>query len=413
MSSWRRLACEPDLGRLYDLWCEEIILSGTSGRELFQPGHLENAAAQLGRIALLMLRQKADVVTEAAMEAEGLPVKELTLLTRNRFSILVRQTQDEWGFAHDSLREFALARLFASELRSQEFRMLTETDSLDYFGAEIYQFLEDLLPSHDLWENIAAVLGRPLDDSVRWSNLVRNCFEAIGMIGEDSAGRFIPVALDLLGSSEQPSTRLSARSRYNIVRCLERLHESAPRPYYRHVFHRDWARTPSMSCFGAAAVRGFHQNPPRIGFFPPMEDRLGPNGSSSPHQSDVSRCLFDVMERCLAGGDSAHELVVNCSFALIRWLHRDHLDRLKSFLAHHAVCPQTRGNLFHAVLRFREPALLEGYSDLFAGMHLSWVHLHHWQLPPDFVLKNVRIERAADSDLDLPESRRSNCVLVP
>jgi hypothetical protein len=131
LSSWRRLASEPNLARLYDLWCEEIILSGASAEEVFGAGTLEGVNTQLGRIALLMLRQRADVVTEAAMEAGGIPVKELGLLTRSQFSILVRQTADEWGFAHDSIREFALARLFAGELVSHQYSMLVETDYLD------------------------------------------------------------------------------------------------------------------------------------------------------------------------------------------------------------------------------------------------------------------------------------------
>jgi hypothetical protein len=160
-------------------------------------------------------------------------------------------------------------------------------------------------------------------------------------------------------------------TRYNLVRCLERLHDSAERPYWRHVMGMG-RREPSERTFGVVAVRGFHQSMPRLAYATDMELLTRYNESAS-WQAPISEVLVRLLET-FAGGDEPNGglVEVNCSMALIRWLHKDHVARL--WKLDNRVCPETRGNLFHACRRMRDcEELLAEHCEFFRGMYLYFV----------------------------------------
>ena len=146
-----------------------------------------------------MLANRSDLVKASDLAAEGLPMEKLESVNRESLGILVRQTKDEWGFVHDSFREYALARLLANDLESNEHTHLSSLKDLDYVGAETYCFLDEMFADRpSLLARIEMAMKAAMPDEARRNNLLRNCFEAIGMVGEKSSERFIPVALQML-----------------------------------------------------------------------------------------------------------------------------------------------------------------------------------------------------------------------
>jgi len=221
-------------------------------------------------------------------------------------------------------------------------------------GTEIYGFVYQLLQVHD---NYVEPIKRALeiDTSVlqyteeEWNNIVRNCFEAIGMMADDELEHieastekpsFIQIAIRFLCSqSDSASIALKCKAKYNIVRCLARLHRSGQeRPYFKHDRSIDWATPPSLTRFGTVVVQGFHRKTPKVRLFPPTIFRTAKNDCSNAYQKEVSECLLSLLHASIDHTASDEEkkdcrfLRVNASFALIRWLHKDHLDKLKESL---------------------------------------------------------------------------------
>lgn len=408
--SWQRLAQEPRRARLYELWTDEVMLHAAGGANLLGPNPNELIRGKLGRIATLMLRSRSDLVNAAELLAEGLPLDTLASAESGSFSILVRQTREEWGFLHDSFREYALARLVADDLESNEHTHLASLEDLDYVGAETYCFLDEMFADRKvLLDRLRVALSTPLPDAQKRNNLLRNCFEAIGMVGERTAEPFIPVALDLLAPDRRGD--LLPRTQHNIIRCVERLHRSAPQPYFQHVIQQGWPKHPTPDCFGAAAVRGFHQRERSVGYSHPMMHRGGPNDGSNPYQQEVSACLLDLLGGASLHSDDARELMANGTFALIRWLHPRDLEALKNLLRAGRLEPMARGNAFLALLRFENPEVLAGTSELFAGMELSRVSLDHHQVPADFRFLSATFHRCRQY-LHLPEAAFSGCTFT-
>ena len=135
---------------------------------------------------------------------------------------------------------------------------------------------------------------------------------------------------------------------------------------------------------------------PRIGWYPPMVVHPHKKPSSYARQAKVvSQVLLKLMGQSLTRKRSpdARHLEVNCAFALIRWLHKTHIDHAKRLLRSGALSSATRGNLFLAILRHQDPKKLGKCSELFKGMELQWVYLHRDLVPSDFVFQNVKFVR--------------------
>jgi len=362
-ASWRRLSDDAKPARVYDLWFAETA-------RLMSPDRTLNLAEMAHRVARLMLENRSDVLKTATLKKAGLPVAELRKASEDRLSVFVRQTKDEWGFVHDSFREYSLAKTVDEELRSREYEMLAEQCSLDYVGSETFRFVSELLPPDEqLLESVLAATGGDLRDRRKqWNNMVQNCCEAVGMMVVEGVEPYVEHLLSLLVDDSQ---LLFNQTKYNLVRCLERLHDSAERPYWRYVMGMQ-LRTPDERCFGVSAVRGFHRSRPRLGYAMDME-LLKRRNESAPEQLPVSEVLVSLLESSAGSDEPNGGLVeVNCSMALIRWLHKDHVARLWEL--GDRVCPETRGNLFHACRRMRDcEELLAGHCEFFRGMYLYFV----------------------------------------
>lgn len=404
--SWKRLVKTQTTGRLYELWFEEIIATSAKPEKMLEDEFIEDTHIKVGKIAGLMLKGRSDLIAESDLKKHGLPLNCLQTLTRQPFGIFIKQTPEEWSFVHDSFREFSLAKTFATELTSKNYDLLANTSSFDYVGAETYAFLHELLPiDQDFHRHIDKALNSKKDDKEAWNNIARNCFEAIGMIGEESAEQFIEKALKILypakKSCDQSSEDLaSLKTKYNVVRSLERLHRSAPRPYYQHVLTEAWGKNPSWGCFGAKAIRGFHRPKPHPGFFPPMVYNLPQNTSDNFKQKEVSQCLLTLLEELLAKQpdvDSRY-LEINCTFALIRWLHEDHMSHVKRLLLQ--LTSFSKANLFHALLRFRKPDIFDDCTDLFEQMELCWVYISQTMVSRNFVFRKVTFRKYNESKLE-------------
>ena len=299
---------------------------------------------------------------------------------------------------HDSLRDFALAKSVTAELTSKRYELLASTTHLDYVGAEMYRFLRDLLDRDQevFAQHVDDALASKTETPEAWNNIVWNCFEAAGMIATaEVAGRFIDKALGILSlakAADGDHRTLSSEAKYNILRCLERLHASAPKPHCDYVISRAWPRDPEWGFFGAWAVRGFQQRERYIGSYPPMTYHWEKNEGTGHRQEEVSTCMLDLLENTLdqAGDDSARFVEVNCTFALIRWLHPGHVTRLKNLISGGQLGPEAKANLFLALTRFRNPRLLEGTSDLFSGIILTFSYVSHEMIPlKEFVFRRV------------------------
>jgi len=419
--SWKRLVKAQTMGRLYDLWFEEIIATSAKPEEMMEDEFLEDTRTKVGKIAGLMLKGRSDLIAESELENQGLPLSRLQTLTRQPFGIFIKQTSEEWSFVHDSFREFSLAKTFATELTSKNYDLLANTSSFDYVGAETYSFLHDLLPTdQEFYRHIKKALNSTKDDKTAWNNITRNCFEAIGIIGEESAEPFIETAVKILCPTKGPYDQsledlASLKTKYNVVRCLERLHRSAPRPYYRHVLDKAWGKDPSWDCFGANAIRGFHKREPHPGFFPPMVYNLLQYTSDNFKQKEVSHCLLTLLEKQLPKqlDMDAKYLEINCTFALIRWLHKEHISRVKELLKTTPLSSSSKGNLFHALLRFKKPGIFDGCSNLFDGMELCWVFISQTMVLTNFVFQNVTFREYDESKLEgFPSSAFVGCKRV-
>jgi hypothetical protein len=397
IDSWKRLLASQTKGQLYDLWFEEIIAGGADDRTILDDESIAETWAKVRKIATLMVKARKDVVSEAELAANGVPLESLQALTRERFGILVKETSDEWGFVHGSFREFALAKSIAAELVSREYDLLASEPHLDYVGAEPHRFLRDLFSrkESELYHLLEEALDSPAVGGEEWNDVVWNVFETVGNIGAASAERFVDLGLAIL-DPRRPSVanhKPSYRTQRNIIRCLERLHRSAPRPYCDWVMARKWPQEPDRDNFGALAIRGFHMRKPQPGYFPPISFLMSADTRDTGKQAEVSDCLLHLLEQMLVQppSEGKTDVEINCTFALIRWLHRTHEDRAKELLPR--LSAGSRGNLFHAFLRFEAPEIFLASSDLFQGMILSWCLIDQSMVSNDFVFRDVRFER--------------------
>jgi hypothetical protein len=212
--------------------------------------------------------------------------------------------------------------------------------------------------------------------------------------------------MEILRPSGNLTVSPSLRTQYNMVRCIERLHCSAPRPYCEYVIKRTLSRQAYWEEFGGFAIRGLHVDLPQPGYFPPVYYRWTRNTSDNRRQKEVSDFLLSLIENMgQADPDSGETyLEINATFALIRWLHKGDIPRAKSILRMKPnggdLSPMSRGNLFQAFLRFGEPGIFAGCGSLFEEMHLAYSAIEPSMLPADFVFLRVTFFEHRRSKID-------------
>ncbi len=417
--SWKKLMETKTLGLLYDLWFEEII----STSSLFNKSKLDDFVSEIkmkvGKIAGIMLKKRTDLLSERELMENGLFLENLIGLTQQPFGLFIKQTPFEWGFVHDSFREFSLAKTIAIEFTSHNYDLLVKTSSFDYVGAETFAFLNDILPkSEDLLNHINTSLETIQSDQMAWNNIVRNSFETIGMISEISNEKFIDKAISII--QQRPLTNdihtknaPTIKTMYNLVRALERMHHSSPMPYFRHVLNKEWEKKPSTNCFGAVAIRGFHAPAPYPDSMPPTVYKCTFNENYGYRQEEVSKLLLDILLEAQSekGIQEFTFLEINSSYALIRWLHLKHIDNIKELIKENNLSKYTLGNIFQAFLRFRIPYIFDDCTTLFTGMELSWVYLNNNLISDKFKFCNVVFDKYKESIfIGFHPSKFENCI---
>jgi hypothetical protein len=162
---------------------------------------------------------------------------------------------------------------------------------------------------------------------------------------------------------------------------------------------KGWPGRANKKHFGAWAIRGFHMPNSRPGCFPPMSyESTGVNR----RQRKVSDCLLWCVENLgtRSSDDEATYLEINCTFALIRWLHKDHVSRVKKLLRQNDLCSMSRGNLFQAFLRFDNPEIFRDCSELFESMTLAFCEIARNMVSSDFVFRRVCFREHKRSKID-------------
>jgi len=395
--------------KLYDLWFD-FVLKGYSDLD---PGETKRLIA---RTAGAMLDKRTDVISTEELERWGLTDAEkiLSKLSSDeqvkkdniqkelgngkanpnaaeeipvKAKIFAQVSTDSkgksWAFMHQSLREFILAWSVYQEIfdrkngpKNGHIGVLSGTSAFDYESQETYCYLAELFDS-DISFATAAIetiermcpdqseyskydQKKKLEIMKQWNHVVRNLFEAIGMIATDKNSKkfekiIIPRALEILMSDEYKGLYVRFRTKFDIVRCLERLHPFAPKPYHKYFSNHKEPRSDSIYAF---AVRGFQSANLKIGSFPPLIF----TGSRRPAESQdiekkVSNCLIGIIESMKAPeiAEFANYLRINCSFALIRWFpgkpEESDLDRIDELLSKLDLNHEITLNLFYTLYR--------------------------------------------------------------
>jgi len=175
----------------------------------------------------------------------------------------------------------------------------------------------------------------------------------MGMIAKDVDDSIIKWVLEIVLNPPIKNRKLikheplcTYKTKYNLVRFLERMHPSAPQPYFDEV----------MNCFKnreaienkkAWAIRGFHEKEPRV----KMAYLWFRKFVTHNLQEYVSDCLLSVLES-LAEPElhrDAEFLKINCTFALIRWACDSHKERIKTLIGNGIVSDKSVQNLKQAM----------------------------------------------------------------
>jgi len=354
---WFRLVLE-------DVLRDEHVVSDIAPAD--RPQELiERAMEKLGAIAVDTLKRRDDCFDRVWLDRNSSRSNDPSLhgLLRTSIPKHLRILEGEGAacsFAHQSLREFILARVVAQEIKTRrtrrapgqaKFYPLRETSSFDYVGAETYEFLSDLVDfKTDVLARLDTLLD-PQDDRTapkrdrvaRWNNRTRNLFEMIGMLSEGHhvLQKIMKRARSLLLDDTYEGTYVSYRVKQNVARCLERIHPSAPMPYFNSVLLRELiVKKDENSTLEAYAIRGFQLDAPRPSRHPVMI--LKKEWKAEPAQEFKSMETFIVdMLLSTAEKESDHSmepsvrfLLINVSFALIRWLPWPGTSAFKSFKWH-------------------------------------------------------------------------------
>jgi hypothetical protein len=313
----------------------------------------------LGMIAGRMLQNRSDLLEIHDLEDDSQSL--IRRLAERPFALFTEELRDTYSFSHQSLREFVLAWCVAQEVKTESFELLTASSSFDYEGAEFYARVSGLLDvTHDVVGKLDQLLKRRLWNETQWNNLARNLFEMIGeMMPDDGAATepVVQVALQHIDPQFKGCHYISYKTKYNIVRCLERIHYSAPRdPYFAHMLTYQWSETKlDRSHIAAHAVRGFHMKTQRPGTLPPtVFINRKPTPEMIRQDVEVSNALLNAIEALTTEEipQDAEFFALNCSLALIRWLpSQPDLDRMARLLNHRHMSTRMKQNIIYALFR--------------------------------------------------------------
>jgi len=213
--------------------------------------------------------------------------------------------------------------------------------------------------------------------------LTRNIFEAIGMLMPDDDDEIAEIAvkkaIQILKNKKYKGHYISYKTKYNIVRCLERIHPSAPRlPYFAHTLKANWTTMkPDSNHIGASAVRGFQMKKQKPGVFPPL---VFINNDGMTNIEKLERDVFDILMLSIESlkdpeiPEDAIFLGINCTMALIRWLPKElDLDRIEELMKHQHMSDPMKKNIFWVLyrrfdayipIRFRTSKVFKGIKQL-------------------------------------------------
>ncbi|RJR41490.1 MAG: hypothetical protein C4576_17740 [Desulfobacteraceae bacterium] len=334
-----------------------------------------------------MLQERSDLLTADKVPDELLAL--LRQLSCYPFALFVEELKDAYSFSHQSLREFVLAWCVAKEIRSRSFDLLKSSSSFDYEGHEFYDRLRVLLEvKKDVIDHLPHILDlHGLTEGER-NHLIRNLFEMLGELSpndEDHVQRVVNSALPYLKqrSGKGKAGYITFKTRYNILRCLERIHWSAPTPYIDHIKNFSWwkdsnCRPPRNEYYlYAYTVRGFHRPKQEATAIPPIVYRKAKRSAwMKALEETVSNNLISVIEE-IKGHEIPEDgcfLGINCTLALIRWLPKNpDLDRIASLMQVRHMDWRMKQNLFYALLmrygrqipeRFRKQGLFRDAGEL-------------------------------------------------
>ncbi len=338
--------------RLEEVWFKIILAKN---------GHSPAILGKLGTIAGKMLHDRSDLLDAARVGDEFRSL--LRGLSGHPFALFVEELKDKYAFSHQSLREFVLAWCVAQEVKTRSFQLLKSSGSFDYEGHEFYDRVRELLDiEDDVINPLAHLLRTPrLEESER-NNLIRNLFEMLGELTPSNnslAKRIAEAALPYLKPAGHKDSYVTYKTRYNIVRCLERIHWSAPRPYIKHIQSFRWwwnheHRPPhGRRYLHAHVIRGFHRPKQEVTSSPPIVyiDKRTPRALGT-IEGRVADHLLAVIEGLKE--PELHEdgtfLGINCALALIRWLpKRPNVTRIEALLGHPQMTRPMKQNLFYAL----------------------------------------------------------------
>jgi hypothetical protein len=200
--------------------------------------------------------------------------------------------------------------------------------ALDYVPSTVYGFMADILdseqkPSNETYQKrlLDWLLAAKEDLKDDWSSgqrkqfwdLMRNVVEYVGKICEDELD--VAEQLVALAADEE----LDKLVRYNAARALERVHPSAPRPYFDFGADwgvKDWSQwrdAPHTEAWGVWAIRGAFLTERIADRIPLLEINFS-QAASPALQRHVSERLVDIIRR-----ENDADVLINCSHALVRW----------------------------------------------------------------------------------------------
>lgn len=369
-----------DKRKLYHLWLKKMLKGNKDD---------DYKMKKVYEIAGKMLDSRSEFISLEKIEDAELKKFVQDNSSQKGSGVFIQEIQDEYAFSQHSVREFIIADLISQEIEKKAFHILAEHSAFDYEGAEIYKHLSDIVKFENLAESVIGFLNPDKKNQYKkeeWNNIVRNLFEAMGMMAvfqKENSGLFlqlIDLSLSLIGREEDNSINLKKvyqdkyiyyRTKYNIVRFLERIHPSASQPYLRYILEdiglKPYEKTTNDK-FGGYAIRGFHRLKAYPDVVPLMEfnkdeqnaQALALAAENEPAVSDSLInliCKINQKEKSEELHEGTEFLRINCSFALIRWLphqineheHEQMSKRIENICQNS--CYYTQTNIFWMLYR--------------------------------------------------------------
>lgn len=300
-------------------------------------GNFAKACQSLGTVAARMIEERRDFLSNTQLRTCPEEKETIECHKGGRWPLFVCEAGKEWRFVHQSIREYVLAWNIFDGFKRLGGRegLLARTSSLDFESAEVYCFVADLLDEDRSALNAVAKNcvqgwnGKP----VAWNRMMRNLFEAVGMLGrscsDETRKAVLRTATEIIRDPSKTDQRPYANfvTVYNAARCVERLHPSGPKSYCRYQMGRGEKPEPPFIKLQAYAVRGFQRKRRSVGNSPPFAFRDAERGTRhTSDDDDVCAALKNSLERLLGLAELDRNqlfIATNLSLALARCLPHD------------------------------------------------------------------------------------------